>query len=115
MSPETDDRTTLLPDEKLKDIERRICEASGGGVTAGVSSLTSVTAGAAAANRWWDEADVVVVVRVALFAAAIEARMRAPPYCGDKARWFGGRTVHSTGDCQMPASRILGKPASRIT
>ena len=119
MSPETDDRTTLLPDEKLKDIERRefVKQAAAGiGVavaTAGVSSLTSVTAGAAAlqADKWDDEADVVVVgTGGAGFAAAIEAKdAGATVLMVDKARWFGGRTIHSTGDCQMPASHIQRK------
>ena len=44
------------------------------------------------------------------FAAAIEAAdAGARVVMIDKAKWFGGRTIHSTGDCQMPVSHVQKK------
>ena len=108
---------TSLPDEKVKELERRtfVKRAAGVGVTiaaAGVSSLTPTPATAAALqDRWDDEADVIVVgTGGAGYAAAIEAKdAGASVLMVEKAKWFGGRTIHSTGDCQMPVSHIQQK------
>jgi flavocytochrome c len=79
---------------------------------AGVGSLTATIAAATAAqDQWDDEADVIVVgTGGAGYAAAIEAKdAGASVLMIEKAKWFGGRTMHANGDCQIPASHIQKK------
>ena len=117
LDDENDERYTLSGDDNVKELERRtfVKQAAGIGATvaaAGVGSLTATIAAATAAqNQWDDEADVIVVgTGGAGYAAAIEAKdAGASVLMIDKAKWFGGRTIHSNGDLQMPASHIQRK------
>src|SRR5688572_5830160 len=91
---------------KRREFVRQAAAFGAGVAAAGVGALSSQSV--AAQQRWDDECDVLVVgTGGAGFAAAIEAAdTGAKVMMIDKAKWFGGRTVHSTGDCQMPVSHI---------
>ncbi len=106
--------STAKGSKELTGIERRKfvqqAAAVGATVTAGgVAALVPRPAAAQPAREKWDEeADVIVVgTGAAGYAAAIEAKdAGASVLMIDKAKWFGGRTIHSNGDLQMPASHI---------
>lgn len=109
-----------LPDDDAKEqgLERRKFVkqvASVGATLASAHALGSLTpanaAGAAAQENLAGEAEVVVVgTGAAGFAAAIEAKdAGASVLMIEKAKSFGGRSIHANGDCQMPASHIQQK------
>lgn len=116
-SDRKEDIAMAAPDEETKRVERREfvkqAAAMGTAVAAAevLGALAPAHARAAVQEKWDDEADVIIVgTGAAGFAAAIEANdAGAGVLMIEKAKSFGGRSIHANGDCQMPASHIQQK------
>jgi urocanate reductase len=113
-----DKRRRIATDEAANMVKRRqfVKQAAVLGATlAAADALSPLTPTSASAqtvpDRWDEETDVIIVgTGAAGYTAAIEAKdAGASVVMIEKARTFGGRAIHSNGDCQLPVSHMQKK------